>query len=107
MLSILGIVALIVFPIQVYKTANGTGRSGALWALLTATIGVTIQFLIPIFIGVAMVIYYMALGDRLEEFPEPFFGFEVMFGLFFLFASIAGMWLVMRHVSKVPSEKTK
>ena len=102
MLSILGIVAIVVFSIQVYKTANGMERNGGLWAALTAVIGVGLQLGIPIFLGIAIGIYYLATGGDPENIESSVGGWAAVIGIVCFFLSIVGMWLVMKYVSRVP-----
>ena len=102
MLSILGIVAIVVFSIQVYKTANGMERNGGLWAALTAVIGVGLQLVVPIFFGIVIGIYYVATGGDPENIDSSVVGWATVIGVVCFFLSIAGMWLVMKYVSKVP-----
>ncbi len=104
MLGIAALIAVIIFIVQVYKTANGTGRNGALWALLTGVVGFGIQLLLPMAIGLVMGIYYIATGSSIEEMEAAVNGWSLLIGLPCIVLSIAGVWLIMNHVSKVPDE---
>jgi len=101
MLSILGIVAIVVFTIQVYKTAAGTERNAPLWAIATAGIGIGIQFVLPVIIGLILAIYYMSTGTPAEELQSAVAGIASVIGVVGMVLSIVGMWLVMKHVSNV------
>lgn len=104
MLSIAGIVAIVVFTIQAYKTANGTGRNGALWAFLTAAIGVIFQFVLPVIMGIVIGVYYMMTSGSVDDIESALNGYALILGIVFFIISIVGMWLVMKHVSKVPDD---
>lgn len=104
MLGILGIVALIVFPIQVYRTAKGTGRNAALWTILTIVVGVGFQFVIPFFIGLIIAVVMIAGGTPPEEVTGGSEGFYLLLGLVTLALSLGGMYLIARHVGTVPDD---
>lgn len=104
MLSILGIVAIVVFTIQVYKTADSNNRNAAGWAILTALLGVGIQFMLPVFIGLAFGIYIAATGGDIEGIEASYYGLFAVIGVAGIILSIVGMYLVMKYVSRVPDE---
>jgi putative Mn2+ efflux pump MntP len=101
MLFIGGIIAIVVFTIQVYKTAQGTERNGPLWAALTAAIGIAFQFVIPIFLGIVLAVYYMATGSPVESLERDIQLPSTIIGVVCIILSIVGMVLVSKHVSKV------
>lgn len=101
MLFIAGIIAIVVFTIQVYKTAQGTERNAPLWAVLTAVIGVAFQFVIPIVLGIVIAVYYMLTGSTVESIEGDIQLPATMIGVVCLILSIVGMVLVSKHVSKV------
>jgi|SRR5690606_34976789 len=104
MLGILGIVALIVFPIQVYRTAKGTGRNAAFWTALTVVVGVGFQFVIPFFVGMIMAVVLIAGGTPPDEVMVGYEGLYMVLGLVTLALSIGGMFLIARHVGTVPDD---
>lgn len=101
MLFIGGIIAIVVFTIQVFKTAQGTGRNAPLWAALTAAIGIAFQFVIPIFLGIVLAVYYLATGSPAESLERDMQGPATVIGVISIILSIVGMVLVSKHVSKV------
>ncbi len=101
MLFIGGIIAIVVFTIQVFKTAQGTGRNAPLWAVLTAAIGIGFQFVIPIFLGIVLAVYYLATGSPTESLERDIQGPATIIGVVSIILSIVGMVLVSKHVSKV------
>ena len=104
MIGILALVAIVVFTIQVYKAANGTGRNGALWALLTAAVGFGFQLVIPFVAGIVIAIVYLATGSTTETIESDINLPASLIGIFGLFISIVGMVLISKHVSKVPDD---
>lgn len=104
MIGILAFIAVIVFIVQVYKTAKGTGRNGALWAILTGIVGFGFQIVVPLFIGLALGIYYLMTGSSPEEMEIAVNGWATLIGLPCLVLSIVGVFLIMKHVSKIPDE---
>ena len=104
MFLILGIVAIIVFTIQVYKTASGTERNAPFWAAVTAVTGVAFQFVFPVILGVLIVVYYVATGTEIQEVESAAYGPALVINLVCFVVSIVGMWLVMKHVSNVKDD---
>jgi putative Mn2+ efflux pump MntP len=102
MLSIIGIVMIVVFTVQVYKTAKNTGRNAVLWMFITLAIGIGIQWVLPFIIGIVLAIYWVASGSDPSELQEKLNGPALVIGIVCLIASFVGVWLVMRYVSKVP-----
>lgn len=103
MLSIVGLVAIIVITIQVYKSAASTDRNAAGWAALTFVVGFGIQFVIPVMIGVMYGIYLAATGSTTDV-DAGFLGLMSIVGLGGIVFSIVGMWLIAKHVSKVKDD---
>lgn len=104
MLLLVGIIAIIVFTVQVYKTAVGTERNAPVWAAVTAITGITLQFVIPIFFGVAIAVYYLATGTAIEEVESEAFAPTLVVNIISFLLSIVAMVLIMKHVSKVKDE---
>lgn len=107
MLFIVGLVGIVVFTIQVYKTAAGTGRNAGGWAALTAAIGILLQLIIPIFIGVFIGLYYTLLNGGTEGIPDWVTTFATAVGIGGIILSFVGMYLIMRHVMVVPESSGK
>ncbi|MEP7149334.1 MAG: hypothetical protein ABI857_10665 [Acidobacteriota bacterium] len=106
MLSILGIVAIVIITIQVYKTAVGTERNAAGWAAITVVIGIALQFVVPVIIGLLIGVYLVVTGTPAEELQNGLFGLMSVIGVAAIILSIVGMFLVARHVSKVKDDTT-
>jgi hypothetical protein len=104
MLTILGLVAVVVFPIQVYKSARNTGRNAAFWTVLTAVIGIGFQFVLPFFIGLVIAVVMIAGGTPPENVAVDSYGLFLVIGIVSLILSLGGMYLVSRHVSIVPDD---
>ena len=104
MIGIAALVAIVVFTIQVYKTANGTGRNGALWALLTAAVGVVLQLVIPFILGIVLAVAYLASGSSPETIESDIMWPATLIGIVGMILSIVGMVLISKHVAKVPDD---
>jgi hypothetical protein len=102
MLFIVGLVAIVVFTIQVYKTAAGTGRNAAGWAALTAAVGVLLQLIVPFFVGLLIGLYYTLLNGGTEGIPDWFNAFATAVGIGGLVLSFVAMYWIMRVVMVVP-----
>jgi hypothetical protein len=103
MISILGFVAIIVIAIQVYKSASRTDRNPAAWTAFALMIGIGIQFVVPIMIGLGYGIY-LAATQTTPDLQNMNFGLMEVVGLAAIILSIVGMCLVARHVSRVKDD---
>jgi hypothetical protein len=106
MLSILGIVIIIVATFQVYKTAKGTERNAAVWALVTFVVGFGIQIVVPFFIGLILAVVWIASGSTEQEVQATLQTPAIIIGLAGLLLSIVAIALIMRQVAKIPEEKS-
>ena len=103
MLSIIGIVAIVVLTIQVYKAAKNTERNAAMWAILNACVGIGFQFVIPFFIGLILAVVWVAKGTSDPvELQSRIYGPALVIGIVSLVISIAGMVVIFKIVSRVP-----
>jgi hypothetical protein len=105
MLSIVGIVAIVVIAIQVYKSAASTERNAAAWTAVAVVVGIGIQFVIPAIVGFAIGFYLVATGTPPDQI-QGFFGLWAVIGIAGIILSIVGMVLVAKHVSKVKDDVT-
>jgi hypothetical protein len=104
MLSIFALVAVIAAAVQIYKTANSTGRNGALWAFITVAIGIGFQWVIPLAIGIVLGIVMVASGTPVDDIQNKIQGPATIIGFITIGLSFLGVWLVFKHVSKVPND---
>lgn len=102
MLGIVGIVAIVVFTIQVYKGASNTGRNAALWAIINVVTGIVFQFVLPLIFGIVVGVYYVLSGSALENLESDIQAPAAVIGILFLVISIAAMFFIWKHVGKVP-----
>jgi len=103
-LQLLGLVSIVVFTYFVFKTARDYDRSAGLWALATVGIGIGFQFVVPILITIVISIILLASGTNSNNLADAI-GWGA-FGISFmcLALSIVGMFLVLRHVAKLPDD---
>ena len=104
MIGIAALIAIVVFTIQVYKTANGNGRNGALWAMLTAAAGVGLQLVIPFILGIVLAIAYLAMGSSPETIESDITWPATLIGIVGMILSIVAMVLISKYVAKVPDD---
>jgi hypothetical protein len=103
MLSILGLVAIVVIAIQVYKSAASTERNPVAWTAIAVVIGIGVQLVLPTIVGFAIGFYLVATGTPPDQIQE-YFGLWGVVGIAGLVLSIVGMVLIAKHVSKVKDE---
>ncbi len=104
-LTILGIVAIVVCAINVYRTAIDTGRSAGLWTLLTIGLGLFFQFVVPFFVGLVIGVYLVISGTPLEKSAVNTFGLLFILEIACLVFSVVGMFFVMNRAAIVPDYK--
>lgn len=102
--TLIGIIAIVVCSIQVYKTASDTGRSSSLWTIITVGIGIFFQFLLPVILGIIIGIVMLIRGTPPNEMTFNVFGLVFIIEVGCLVLSIVGMFSVLRRVSTYPEE---
>ncbi len=106
MLSILGLVAVFIATYYVYKTAKDTERNAVGWAVLTFAVGFGFQMVFPVIIGLILTIALTISGSSLTEIQAPVQTTTIIISIVGLVLSIVGIWLIMRHVLKIPESET-
>jgi hypothetical protein len=103
-LQLLGLIAIVVCAYFVFTTAKEYGRSAGLWALITVGIGVAFQWILPVVIATVVTVVLVATGTRPERVADAigWWGFAIM--VLGLALSFVFMFLVLRHVAKLPDE---
>ena len=104
MLGIIAFIAVFVAAYFAYKTASGNGRNGPLWALATLGVGFGFQIIIPILIGIVLGIIYISMGTPVDKLQAQISGPATIIGFVMLFLSFIGIWLILRHVAKLPED---
>jgi len=103
MIGIAAFVIMIVMIFQTYKTASSNGRNAGLWALASFGVGFSFQVIIPLAIGVVLGIVLVTQGMKDPiELQSRITGPANIIGIVCIVVSIAGMWIIFKHVSKVP-----
>ena len=105
MISVIGFIIIFIVAYFAYKTANDTGRSGLLWAFITVAAGIGIQFVLPIIIGIVLALIYMAGGTPVTKLQEEISGIAIFIGIGSIALSLVAMWLILKHVSKLPEDE--
>jgi hypothetical protein len=101
LMTVLGLIAIGIFSVQVYKTALSTERSAGGWAVLTAGLGIFFQFVLPFFLTVALLIFYMVTENDPVRYFEESSGLVWIINVGSLILSVVAMATVSKHVSKV------
>ena len=104
MLGVIALIAVFVAAYFAYKTATDNGRSGPLWALATIGVGFGFQIVIPILIGIILGIVYVMTGTPVDQLQEKITGPATIVGFVMLFLSFVGIWLILKHVAKLPED---
>lgn len=103
-LQLLGLIAIFVFAFFVFRTASEYGRAAGLWTLAAVGIGIGFQWIVPVVIGIAVSIVLMATGTRPNEVGDGMGWWAFAIVVLGLALSFVGMFLVLRHVAKLPDE---
>ena len=85
-----------------YKKAKSTGRSGVLWALITAGVYIGTQLLFALGIGL-----FLGIGVELFGWSETVYDdWNLLITAVCIIAAFGGVWLVFRYLDKLPAEET-
>lgn len=106
MIGIVGFIAIFVVTYFVYKTARGTERNPALWAAVAFIVGFGFQIVLPMLVGIALGVYWAVSGRPMELFADEMSGILTVASIVGLVLSFVSMWLVIRHVSRIPDDGT-
>jgi len=84
-----------------YKKDKMTGRSGILWAFITAGVYIGVQLLLALAIGV-----FLGIGVELFGWSESVYDdYNLAVTAVCIVGSFGGVWLVFRYLDKIPSEE--
>jgi hypothetical protein len=85
-----------------YKKAKSTGRSGILWAFITAGVYIGMQLLLGIGIGL-----FLGIGVEFFGWSETVYeDFNLLISAVCIIASFGGVWLVFRYLDKIPEQES-
>lgn len=101
MFGILCLIFVIVAPFFVYRNAKQNEHNPVFWTLLSVTLGIGFQFIIPFFIGIVFGLYWVNQGYSAEAIQQSFQGPANVIELICLFLSIVGIFLIFRRVSAI------
>lgn len=104
LVQILGLVVVIVATYHVFKNARDNGRNAAGWAFATIGVGIGLQFILPIILGIIIAVIWMATGTRADELQAAIQTPAIILNFVCLGLSFVGVFLILRHVLKLPDE---
>lgn len=104
MLGILGFVSIFIFAYNAYKTAQGNGRNAVGWTLAVFGVGLGLQIIVPFMFGIIIAVVMISGGSTEAQVQESIYGPAVVMGVISTILSIAGMFLIVRHVGKIPED---
>lgn len=85
-----------------YKKAQSTGRSGILWALITAGVYIATQLILALGIGLGF-----GIGVELFGWSETIYeDWNLLVTAICIVGSFGSVWLIFRHLDKLPPEET-
>lgn len=105
MLSLLGLLAIAIFALHTFRSANSNGRNGGLWAFISVAVGIALQWVVPLVASMVIAIFYIASGSNIDTIEQDIMWPAVVISFAGLGLSFLGMWLVLRHVSQIPDEE--
>lgn len=99
--GILGLVFAIAAPFFVYRNAKQNGHNPILWTLLAFAVGIGLQIIPPLFVGIVLGVVWVSQGRSAEEIQQSLQTPAVITSVVSLALSVAGVLLIMRHVNTV------
>lgn len=106
MLSLLRLIVVIVAAVYVYRTAKQYERNAVAWTLTTLGAGLGLQLILPLFIGIVIGIIMVAGGSSHDEIQAAIYLPALIISVVCIVLSVAAVLLILRHVAKIPEEKT-
>lgn len=106
MLSILGLIIIIVASIHVFRTAKQYERNAVAWTLITLGVGLGVQLVLPLFIGIIIGIVMVAGGSSVEEIQASIAVPAIIISIACIILSVVAVLFILRHVSKIPEGKS-
>jgi predicted histidine transporter YuiF (NhaC family) len=100
-LTIIGLAAIIIFSIQVYRSARDNGRNAPLLAFINIAVGLAAQWLLPFMAMVAIVIFRLAGDYSIETFDSDMAGYALLLSFVGFVVSIVGMLQILKKASKI------
>lgn len=105
MIGLIALIGVIVAAVFAYRTARDNGRNGPLWALATLGVGFLFQIVIPMIVGLVLAVIFLSSGGATEQIQEKVETPAGIVGFISIFLSVVGIWLILRHVSKLPVQR--
>lgn len=98
--TLLGLIAIGIFAMQVYRSASETGRNPAFWAVITCVVGFGGQFILPVLIGITFALIMLAIGTAPESIGVSF-GLGFVIDIICVVLSVVGMFQILKHTSSI------
>lgn len=91
----------IIAAFMAYKKASLTGRSGILWAFITAAVYIGTQLILALGIGL-----FLGIGVELFGWSETIYeDWNLLVTALCIVASFGAVWLIFRYLDKAPPEE--
>ena len=103
-LSLLAFIVVVVATFFVFKTAGDMNRNRFLWSAINLAVGLGFQFVIPLIVLVLLVVVMRVSGTARDKLEEGISGPAFFIYLAGILLSFIGMFLVLRHVAKLPED---
>ena len=104
MIGFLDIILLVLFvivaPLFVYLRAKKNGHKPVYWALITLTIGVAFQFILPVIIGIILAVALVKMGNSPNSVQPTIQSYSLIIGISGSILNAIGVLLVLRRVNK-------
>lgn len=105
MIGVLDIILIVLFavvaPLFVYVTAKKNNHKPVYWALIALAVGVAFQVVLPFIVGIILAVVLVSQGTSPNAVEETIKGYWLTISIPCLILSVAGVFLVIRRVSKV------
>jgi len=106
MLGIFGLIFVIVAPFFIYRSAKQNERNAIFWAVLALVVGLGIQIVLPLLVGMIIAIVMFAQGSSEAEIQSAIEGPAIIIGIFSLVFSVVGVLWIMKHVNTIPEQES-
>lgn len=105
MIGVLDIILIVLFsvvaPLFIYLTAKKNGHKPIYWALITLTVGIVFQFILPIIVGIILAVALVKMGNSPNSVQPTIQSYSLIIGISGSILNAIGVLLVFRRVNKV------
>jgi uncharacterized membrane protein len=104
-LPLLGLIAIVIFTIFVFKTANENRHHALGWGAACLFVGLFLQWVLPIIIVIIVGFVLIVTGTRPENVADALGWWTFGITILCIALSFIGMFQILKRVSRIPDDE--